>query len=980
MSQSIIAKGVRVNNLKNIDVEIPRGKFVVITGLSGSGKSSLAFDTLYAEGQRRYVESLSAYARQFLNRMKKPDCDYIKGIPPAIAIEQKVTSRNPRSTVGTSTEIYDYLRMLFARIGHTFSPISGEEVKRHTVNDVLDCAASYSPGTRFTVLSPLRLPEGRNIAEQLEIEMKQGISRIDVDGEIYKIEDVLKPASANGPTADKSTPKESAAKTSPKKKETLPDLFSTIGNPLYHKTANDVYLLIDRLSVSRENDAVSRLADSAETAFYEGDGTCLLRFYPSKILHHFSTRFEADGMTFEEPSDAMFSFNSPAGACPTCEGFGKIIGIDESLVIPNSSLSVYDGAVYCWRGEKMSLWKQEFCRRAESRHFPIFEPYFNLTQKQKDYLWHGDEREKALSEDQQVSIDAFFRMLQRNQYKIQYRVMLARYRGKTTCPDCHGRRLKKETEYVKIDGRSINDLVVMSIADLQTFFRQLKLDEHDAQVAQRLLREINTRLDVMVEVGLGYLTLNRSANTLSGGESQRISLATSLGSSLIGSLYILDEPSIGLHSRDTDRLISVLRRLQGLGNTVVVVEHDEEIMRAADYIIDIGPEAGSGGGQIVFAGKVPDKEADIKKLLPKTGHPVSHTLNYLTGIETIPVPHSRRPWNNYVEVVGARANNLKGINAKFPLNVMTVVTGVSGSGKSTLVGGILYPALKRHFDEPADRPGEYERLQGDLSQLSGVTFINQESIGKSSRSNPVTYIKAYDEIRQLMASQPLSKQMGYTPQYFSFNAEGGRCEECKGDGVIKVPMQFMADLTIECEACHGQRFKKDILEVRFAGKNIYEILEMTVDEAIDFFSANGKPDIARRIKPLQDVGLGYIKLGQTSSTLSGGENQRVKLAYFLGTERVEPTMFIFDEPTTGLHFHDIHILLDAFDALLKRGHTLVIIEHNLEIIKNADHVIDLGPEGGDKGGFIVAEGTPEDIVRSGKGYTAHYLKDKLKGK
>lgn len=932
MNNSIYAKGVRVNNLKNIDVEIPRNKFIVITGLSGSGKSSLAFDTLYAEGQRRYVESLSAYARQFLSRMKKPDCDYIKGIPPAIAIEQKVSSRNPRSTVGTSTEIYDYMRMLFARIGHTYSPVSGEEVKRNTIEDVMACAASYGSGTKFTVLAPLRIPKGRSVTEQLDIEMKQGLSRIDIDGEIVFIEDWLR--EHPGPT----------------------DLV-----------AENTFLLIDRLSVSQEKDSLSRLADSIETAFYEGDGTCLLRFYPSKILHRFSTAFEADGIRFEEPSDAMFSFNSPAGACPECEGFGKIIGVDENLVIPDSSKSVYDGAVMCWRGEKMSLWKNEFCKRATRRDFPIFEPYYTLSQVQKDYLWHGDAEEQALPEEEQVSIDAFFRMLTRNQYKIQYRVMLSRYRGKTTCPVCHGRRLKKETDYVKVCGHSISDLVVLSIDELRTFFEHLEISEEETKIAQRLLIEIRNRLRVMVEVGLGYLTLNRPANTLSGGESQRINLATSLGSSLIGSLYILDEPSIGLHSRDTDQLIHVLRSLQQLGNTVVVVEHDEEIIRAADYIIDIGPEAGRHGGEIVYQG-------DLKDLRKGSE---SHTVHYLLGEETIPVPATRRKWNQFIEIHGARANNLKGIDVRFPLNVMTVVTGVSGSGKSTLVGSILYRALKRHFDEPAERPGEFVSMDGNTDAIAGVTFIDQESIGKSSRSNPVTYIKAYDDIRALMADQPLSRQMGYTPQFFSFNAEGGRCEECKGDGVIKVPMQFMADLTIECEACHGHRFKKDILDVRFADKNIYDILEMTVNQAIDFFSANGQHQIARKIKPLQEVGLGYIKLGQTSATLSGGENQRVKLAYYLSTEKAQPTLFIFDEPTTGLHFHDIHILLHAFDQLIQRGHTILIIEHNLEIIKCADYVIDLGPEGGSKGGYLVSCGTPEEVAGAKKGYTWKYLSEKL---
>ncbi len=939
MSQSIIARGIRVNNLKSIDVEIPRGRFVVITGLSGSGKSSLAFDTLYAEGQRRYVESLSSYARQFLGRMQKPECDYIHGLPPAIAIEQKVSSRNPRSTVGTSTEIYDYLRMLFARVGKTISPKSGKEVKRHTVEDVIRCVRSHAAGTRFTVLCPLHIPEGRTLEKQLEVERGQGISRVDVDGEIIGFDDfITRQANVSLSQTPQDTP--------------------------------PVYLLIDRLVVSDEKDALSRLADSVETAFYEGEGQLYLRFYEKdkNRLETFSTRFEADGLCFEEPTDAMFSFNSPAGACPTCEGFGRIIGIDESLVIPNSSLSVHEGAVVCWRGEKMGMWKEEFIRRAGLRGFPVLEPYYMLTREQKDWLWHGDDAEQALPEEEQVSIDAFFRMLHRNQYKIQYRVMLARYRGKTTCPDCHGHRLKQATEYVKISGKTISDLVDMSVKDLRKFFHALTFDDHDAEIAERLLKEIRTRLDVLDEVGLGYLTLNRAANTLSGGESQRISLATSLGSSLIGSMYILDEPSIGLHSRDTGQLISVLRRLKDLGNTVIVVEHDEEIIRAADYIIDIGPEAGSGGGEIVYKG-------DISQLQKGSG---SYTIRYLLNEEHIPVPQSRRAWNQYLEVKGARANNLKGIDVKFPLNVMTVVTGVSGSGKSTLVDRILYPAMKRHLDEAADRPGEFLMLAGYPDRIKNVMLIDQESIGKSSRSNPVTYIKAYDEIRRLMAEQPLSKQMGYTPQYFSFNAEGGRCEECKGDGVIKVPMQFMADLSIECEACHGQRFKKDILEVRYEGLNIFDILELTVDQAIDFFRKHRQDRIVKLIKPLQDVGLGYIKLGQSSSTLSGGENQRVKLAYYLGAERTESTLFIFDEPTTGLHFHDIHILLRAFNALIERGHTIVIIEHNLEVIKNADYVVDLGPEGGDEGGYLVACGTPEEIVEQGKGYTAHYLAEKLK--
>lgn len=924
----IFAKRVRVNNLKNIDVCIPRDRFIVVTGVSGSGKSSLAFDTLYAEGQRRYVESLSAYARQFLSRMKKPECDYITGIPPAIAIEQKTNVRNPRSTVGTSTEIYDYLRMLYSRIGKTFSPVSGKEVRHDTIEDVMNFAGKYPVGTRFTVICPLQIPSGRNLSGQLEIELKQGYSRIDVNGEAVRIEDYLK---------------------QPVHPEEKP------------------FLLIDRLSVSNEKDSLSRLANSIETAFYESDGKCLLRFYPSKELHEFSTAFEADGIRFEEPSDGMFSFNSPAGACPTCEGFGMVTGISESLVIPDKSLSVYDGAVMCWRGEVLSSWKNVFCQRNGKRGFPLFKPYYQLTQEEKDWLWHGDKIEKMLPEGEQVSIDAFFRMVKSNQYKIQYRVMMARYRGKTVCPDCHGRRLRKEADYVKIGGRSLPDLVTMSMDELRDFFDNLALSDREDHIAGRLITEIRNRLNVMDDVGLGYLTLNRNANTLSGGEAQRINLAKSLGSSLIGSLYILDEPSIGLHSRDTDRLISVLRRLQQLGNTVVVVEHDEEIMRAADYIIDIGPGAGTEGGQIVYSG-------DLKDLQKGTA---SHTLRYLTGEETIPIPASRRRWNKSITIRGARENNLKNIDAKIPLNVMTVVTGVSGSGKSTLICKTLYNALKRHLDEVADRPGEFTSLDGDVDCIEKVLFVTQESIGKSSRSNPATYIKAYDDIRKLMSEQPLAKQLGLTPQHFSFNAEGGRCEECKGDGFIKMPMQFMADLTIECEACHGMRFKKDILEVTFMGKNIHDILEMTVDQAIRFFSESRQPRIASRLKPLKDVGLGYLKLGQTSSTLSGGENQRLKLAYYLSQENEKPTMFIFDEPTTGLHFHDISILLKAFDALIRHGHTLVVIEHNMDVIKCADHIIDLGPEAGKNGGSIVAEGKPEDVALSGKGYTSLYLRKKL---
>ena len=919
-SKYISIKGAKVNNLKNIDVDIPRNKLVVITGLSGSGKSSLAFDTLYAEGQRRYVESLSSYARQFLGRMSKPECDFIKGIPPAIAIEQKVISRNPRSTVGTSTEIYEYLRLLFARVGHTFSPVSGQEVKKDSPEDIVNCMLSYPKGTRYTVLTPICPREGRTIAEQIEIDMKQGFTRLEVNGEMIRIDEYQ------------------------------------------YKEEDTVYLLVDRMSCDDSKDAVSRLTDSAETAMFEGNGACMLRFYPAgeeSRLHRFSTKFEADGITFEEPTDQMFSFNSPVGACPTCEGFGKVIGIDEHLVIPNRALSVYDGAVMCWRGEKMGEWLTEFLREAPAHDFPIFTPYYELTKEQKDYLWHGP-REK-------VCIDSFFRMLEENQYKIQYRVMLARYRGKTVCPECQGSRLKKEAFYVKVGGRSIAELVEMPIYDLKEFFRTLQLNEHDAAIARRLLNEINNRINFLLDVGLGYLTLNRLSNSLSGGESQRINLATSLGSSLVGSLYILDEPSIGLHSRDTDRLVKVLRQLQELGNTVVVVEHDEEIIRAADYIIDIGPKAGRLGGEIVYQG-------DMKDLQKGSN---SYTVKYLLGKETIDRPLTHRSWNNYIEIKGARENNLKGIDVRFPLNVMTVVTGVSGSGKSTLVRDIFYKALKREFSEATDRPGEFVSMEGDLSMIKDIEFVDQNPIGKSSRSNPVTYIKAYDEIRKLFAEQPLSKQMGYSAGYFSFNTEGGRCEECKGEGTVTVEMQFMADLVLECESCHGKRFKNETLEVCYEGKNIYDILEMTVNQAIEFFTEHKQKKIVKKLLPLQEVGLGYIKLGQSSSTLSGGENQRVKLAYFLSIEKAQPTIFVFDEPTTGLHFHDIKKLLEAFDSLISRGHTVVIIEHNMDVIKCADYIIDLGPEGGDKGGNLVIAGTPEEVAQCGASYTGQYLAEKM---
>ena len=929
-------KGARVNNLKNIDIKIPRDKFIAITGVSGSGKSSLAFDTLYAEGQRRYVESLSSYARQFLGRMSKPECDFIKGLAPAIAIEQKVTSRNPRSTVGTSTEIYEYLRLLFARIGHTYSPISGAEVKKHSTEDILNCLLSFSKGTKFCILAPLYISAGRSLKKQLEMEMQQGYSRIYHKNEFRRIEDFV---------------------------ETLPDIDNA-------KEHDDIYIIIDRMAVDDSREIISRIIDSCETAFYEGHGTCRILLIPSNITYDFSTRFEADGMTFEEPNDNMFSFNSPLGACPACEGFGNVMGIDERLVIPNSSLSVYDGCVQCWHGEKMKMWQEEFCRRAAKNNFPIFKPYFELSRKEKDMLWHGLPSDKNKDIHDQISIDAFFEMVRENQYKIQYRVLMSRYRGRTVCPQCHGTRLKKEAGYVKINGMSISDLVEMPLVNLQEWFKNIKLDEHESLVAKRLLTEINTRLQFLVNVGLDYLTLNRLSSTLSGGESQRVNLTTSLGSSLVGSLYILDEPSIGLHSRDTDKLIGVLKELKDLGNTVIVVEHDEDIMRAADYLIDVGPDAGRLGGEIVFAGNVAE-DMDSKKF------PNSHTIKYLTRQEAIEVPKSRRPWNLAIEIKGARMNNLRGVDVKFPLNAFTVVTGVSGSGKSSLVKGILYPALKRHLDEVAELPGEYMSLEGDWQQISHVEFVDQNPIGKSSRSNPVTYVKAYDAIRQLYAEQPLSKQMGFTSQFFSFNADGGRCEECKGAGRITIEMQFMADLELTCESCHGQRFKKDILEVRFAGKNINEVLNMTVSEAVTFFKDNGQKQISDKLKPLEDVGLGYIKLGQSSSTLSGGESPRVKLAYFIGQERQSPTLFIFDEPTTGLHFHDIKRLLEAFDALIGRGHTVIVIEHNLEMIKCADYIIDLGPDGGNRGGNVVCTGTPEEVIMCKKSLTGKYLKDKL---
>lgn len=932
-TNSIYIKGARVNNLKNIDVEIPRDKLIVITGLSGSGKSSLAFDTLYAEGQRRYVESLSAYARQFLGRMSKPECDFIKGIPPAIAIEQKVNTRNPRSTVGTSTEIYDYLRLLYARIGHTISPISGETVKKHQVSDIDKYLHSFPEGTKYMILAPVApdLQDGYSAIKLQEIQ-KKGYTRLFMTDSStpVRVQDAL-----NIATTEK-------------------------------KLSSPLEIIIDRLEVSDSPNSYSRMASSVDAAFAEGNGACHLLVYPGKdktgIYKEFSNRFEADGIKFEEPNEMMFNFNNPIGACPKCEGFGKILGIDEHLVIPNQSLSVYEGAVVCWNGVVMSQWLKEFIRDSAPYNFPIHRPYYELTDKEKDLLWHGA---KGV-----YGIDSFFKFLEENQYKIQYRVMAARYRGKTICPVCRGSRLKKEALYVKINDKSIADVVRMTITEAKSFFDNLPLSESEKTISKRLLAEIRNRLQFLVNVGLSYLTLDRLSSTLSGGESQRINLATSLGSSLVGSLYILDEPSIGLHSRDTDLLIHVLRDLQQLGNTVIVVEHDEEIIRAADYIIDIGPKAGRLGGKVVFQGNLSD--------LPQKSD--SYTVRYLTREEKIDVPSYRRPWNSYIEVKGARKNNLKNIDVKFPLHVMTVVSGVSGSGKSSLVRNIFYEGVKRYLDN-ADRLNvDCQSIAGDLNMIKAIEYVDQNSIGKSSRSNPVTYVGAYDEIRKLFGEQQLSQQLGFTPLYFSFNKEGGRCEECKGEGKITVEMQFMADITLVCDACHGKRFKPEILDVEYKGANIYDVLEMTVNQAIEFFGQEEKDinkKIVKKLKPLQDVGLGYIKLGQASSTLSGGENQRVKLAYYLGQEKQAPTLFVFDEPTTGLHFHDIKTLMNAFNALIAKGHTVVIIEHNMDVIKCADYIIDLGPEGGNMGGSLVCAGTPEEIAQCLNSYTGKFLKEKL---
>lgn len=925
-NKEIEIKGARVHNLKNIDLKIPRNKLVVITGLSGSGKSSLAFDTLYAEGQRRYVESLSSYARQFLGRMDKPDVDYIKGIPPAIAIEQKVNTRNPRSTVGTSTEIYDYIKLLYARIGRTISPVSGKEVIRHEVSDVINYIFSFPAETKVILLSPFHLKKGRTLEQEADLLQQQGFTRLEIDGEVIRIHDLM----------TKATPSK----------------------------CKEMNIVIDRFAVSNDEDLQGRAADSVQTAFYESKGECLVRIMNGNetINQNFSNRFEADGIEFEVPSVNMFSFNNPVGACPLCEGYGKTIGIDEDLVIPNKSLSIYNEAIVCWKGEKMSEWKDLLILNSDKFNFPVHKPYYELTPEQKKLLWTGNKYFNGLND--------FFKHLEEQSYKIQYRVMLSRYRGKTICPECGGSRLKKESSYVKVGGKAVTELVNLPITKLSDFFKELKLSEHEKIIADRLLIEIKNRIEFLCDVGLGYLTLNRLSSSLSGGESQRINLATSLGSSLVGSMYILDEPSIGLHSRDTGRLIKVLRKLQQLGNSVIVVEHDEEIIRAADEIIDIGPLAGRNGGEVIFQGSYEELILNGKSL----------TANYLNGLEKIEVPRIRRKWNNFIEIIGVRENNLKGFDVKFPFNTLTVVTGVSGSGKSSLVKKILYPALTKYLGGYGEKTGEHSKIQGDLSLITGVEFVDQNPIGKSSRSNPVTYLKVYDDIRKLFSEQQAAKINGFTASHFSFNIDGGRCEECQGEGQIKVEMQFMADIMLTCESCGGKRFKPDVLDVRFRDKNIHDILEMTVDEAILFFSENDKTEgkkIGKKLMPLKDVGLGYVKLGQSSSTLSGGESQRIKLASFLAKEKDTPTLFIFDEPTTGLHFHDIRKLLDAINALISRGHSVLIIEHNPEVIKVADWVIDLGPEGGEMGGYKVFEGTPEGLVKCKESYTGQYLAGKL---
>ena len=917
-TEEILIKGAKLHNLKDITVAIPRNKFVVITGLSGSGKSSLAFDTLYAEGQRRYVESLSSYARQFLGRLDKPKVDNIIGIAPAIAIQQKVNTSNPRSTVGTSTEVYDYLKLLFARIGKTYSPISGEEVKKHTVSDVVDAVLAYPDGTKLLLLAPITIPADRTTEQVLQLLLQQGYVRILHNEKILRIDGDQLPTNLK-----------------------------------------EFQLVVDRVIVQHDEDFRHRLADAVDTAFFEGKGECYLQEMDGVVQTHFSNKFELDGITFLEPNVHLFSFNNPYGACPTCDGYGDTIGLDEELIVPNTALSVYENAIYPWRGETMSWYRDQLVNNAYKFDFPIHRPWFELTDAQKQLIWDGNEHFTGLT--------GFFKELEEKSYKIQNRVLLARYRGKTRCHECHGRRLRKEANYVKIAGKSVSDLVELPIEELQGFFHSLVLTPYEQEVAKRLLIEINNRLRFLADVGLGYLTLNRKSNTLSGGESQRINLATSLGSSLVGSMYILDEPSIGLHPRDTERLIGVLKALRDLGNTVIVVEHDEDIMKAADYIIDIGPEAGTHGGEVVAKGTY----QELLKADTLTG-------KYLSGRLSIEVPAKRRTSPHYIRLVGCRENNLKNIDVTFPLDMLTVVTGVSGSGKSTLIKKLLYPAIQKELGEASEKIGQFTKLEGKYKQLKNVEFVDQNPIGKSTRSNPITYIKAYDDIRSLFASQKLAKMRNFQSKHFSFNVEGGRCEVCKGEGEVTIEMQFMADVHLTCEACNGKRFKKEVLEVTFEGKNIDDLLNTTIDDAITFFKKCNQMKIAEKLKPLQDVGLGYVTLGQSSSTLSGGEAQRIKLASFLSkSESKEKVLFIFDEPTTGLHFHDIRKLLTSLQALIEKGHSVILIEHNIEMIKSADYVIDLGLEGGAKGGNLVAQGTPEELVKHSESYTAQFLANSL---
>ncbi|WP_411767676.1 excinuclease ABC subunit UvrA [Winogradskyella sp. A3E31] len=918
--ENIIIKGAKLHNLKNIDVVIPRNKLVVITGLSGSGKSSLAFDTLYAEGQRRYVESLSSYARQFLGRLNKPKVDYIKGIAPAIAIEQKVNSTNPRSTVGTTTEIYDYLKLLFARIGKTYSPISGNLVKKHRTSDVIDFISRFEEGSKLLLLSPIYLEEGRTIENKIETLSKQGYARLKHQGEVIRIEEALK---------------------------------------LNITSIKDLYLVVDRIIYKEDEDFLNRLADAIETAFFEGNGSCIIESLSDKKQTTFNNKFELDGMTFLEPNAHLFSFNNPYGACPKCEGYGDVIGLDEDLVIPNTALSVYENAIFPWRGESMSWYRDQLVNNSHKFDFPIHKPYFELTEEQQTLIWSGNEYFEGL--------DSFFAELESKAYKIQNRVMLSRYRGKTKCSLCKGKRLREEANYVKIADKTITDLVDSPLDELAEFFKDLQLSENDTKIAKRLLKEINTRLEFLSNVGLDYLTLNRKSNTLSGGESQRINLATSLGSSLVGSMYILDEPSIGLHPKDSERLIGVLKSLRDLGNTVIVVEHDEDIMKAADEIIDIGPEAGTFGGEVVATG-------NFKNILSSD----TLTARYLNGDAKIKVPEKRRTSKYFLEVIGARENNLKNINVNFPLGMLTVITGVSGSGKSTLIKKILFPALQKELTGFGDKAGQFTELKGNYTNIKQLEFVDQNPIGRSSRSNPVTYIKAYDDIRALFASQKLSKIRNFQAKHFSFNVDGGRCETCKGEGEVTIEMQFMADVHLSCETCHGKRFKKEVLEVTFEGKSIDDVLNMTIDDAVGFFDTYNQTKITNKLQPLKDVGLGYVTLGQSSSTLSGGEAQRIKLASFLGKgTRGNNTLFIFDEPTTGLHFHDIQKLLKSFQALISKGHSIIVIEHNIELIKCADHIIDLGPKGGKHGGELVAFGTPEEVIKNPKSVTGTYLKEKL---